>query len=206
MKKRLYRNFVNLTYTEGSMSKNHLKCALIGGLIVFIWGLFSWMVFPWHQTCLKKFTNESDVADTIRDNAPEAGMYVLPNTFAYHDGNTSQRDMARGMEMLEKGPFMFASVRPNGIGKMSMGPFIISLIIQIIGAFIVTWLLMQTKNLPFKKQVGFVTVFGLGVGILGQFPDWNWWGFSYGYILSNIVDLIIGWFLAGFGIAKVLKK
>jgi hypothetical protein len=187
------------------MSKNHLKCALIGGLIVFIWGLFSWMVFPWHQTCLKRFANESDVASVIRDNALEAGMYVLPNTFVY-DGNASQKEMAKGMEIMEKGPFMFASVRPGGIGKMTMGPFIISLIIQIIGAFIVTWLLMQTKNLPFKKQVAFVTAFGLGVGILGQLPSWNWWGFSGAYIFSNIVDLVIGWFLAGFGIAKVLKK
>ena len=188
------------------MSKNHLKCALIGGLIVFIWGLFSWMVFPWHQTCLKKFANESDVANVIMDNAPDAGMYVLPNTFAYHEGDMSQKEMTRGMEMMERGPFMFASVRPAGMGKMSMGPFVVSLIIQIIGAFIVTWMLMQTKNLPFKKQVGFVTVFGLGVGILGQLPDWNWWGFSYAYILTNIIDLVIGWFLAGFGIAKVLKK
>ena len=187
------------------MSKNHLKCALIGGLIVFIWGLFSWMVFPWHQICLNRFANESDVANVIRDNASEAGMYVLPNTFVY-DGSTSQKDMEKTMEIMEKGPFMFASVKPNGIGKMTMGPFIVSLIIQIIGAFIVTWLLMQTKNLPFKKQVGFATAFGLGVGILGQLPYWNWWGFSGAYIFSNIVDLVVGWFLAGFGIAKVLKK
>jgi len=188
------------------MSKNHLKCALIGGLIVFIWCLFSWMVFPWHQTCLNKFINESEVAGVIRDNAPVAGMYILPNTFAYKDGNSSQNEMAAGMKMMEKGPFMFASVRPSGIGKMSMGPFIISLIIQIIGAFIVTWLLMQTKNLSFKKQVGFVTVFGLGIGILGHLPEWNWWGFSYGYVLTHIIDLVIGWFLAGFGIAKVYKN
>ncbi len=188
------------------MSKNQLKCALIGGLIVFIWGLFSWMVFPWHQKCLKKFTNESDVADVIRDNAPVEGVYVLPNTFAYRDGNTSQGEISRGMEMLEKGPFMFASIKPNGIGKMTMGPFIISLIIQIIGAFIATWLLMQTKNLSFRNRVGFVTLFGLGVAILGRLPDWNWWGFSFGYVLINIVDLVIGWFLAGLGIAKVLKK
>jgi hypothetical protein len=187
------------------MSKNHLKCALIGGLIVFIWGLFSWMVFPWHQTCLKHFNNESDVADVIRDNAPASGVYVLPNTFSYHDGS-SHKEMSHGMELMERGPFMFASIRTNGMGKMSMGPFIISLIIQIIGAFIVTWMLMQTKGLPFKKQVGFVTVFGLGVGVLGQLPDLNWWGFSYGYVLTNIIDLVVGWFLAGFGIAKVLKK
>src|SRR5580700_10269798 len=187
MKKGLYQNFVNLNLTEGPMSKNHLKCALIGGLIVFIWGLFSWMVFPWHQTCLKRFTNESDVASAIKDNAPEAGMYVLPNTLAYHDETASHKEMTRGMEMMENGPFMFASVKPYGIGRMTVRPFIVSFIIQVIGAFIVTWMLMQTKNLSFKNQVAFVTVFGLSIGILGRLPDWNWWGFSCGYVLSNII-------------------
>jgi hypothetical protein len=187
------------------MSKTHLKCAFIGGLIVFIWGLFSWMVFPWHQTCLNKFSNESEVANAISNNAPVSGVYVLPNTFSYHEG-TSQSEMENGMKMMEKGPFMFASVSKGGIGKMTLAPFLISLIIQIIGAFIVTWMLMQTKTLPFKRQVGFVTVFGLGVAILAQLPDWNWWGFSACYALVNIVDLVVGWFLAGFGIAKVLKK
>ncbi len=187
------------------MSKTHLKCALIGGLIVFIWGLFSWMVFPWHQTCMNKFTNESAVADAIRNNAPVDGVYILPNTFAYNAG-TSESEMNRGMKMMENGPFMFASVRTTGMGKMSMAPFIISLIIQIIGAFIVTWMLMQTKGLSVKKQVGFVALFGLGIGILGNLPNWNWWGFSCCYVLTNIVDVVIGWALAGVGITKVLKK
>jgi predicted small secreted protein len=187
------------------MSRTHLKAAIIGGLIVFIWGMFSWMVFPWHQSCLKKFTNESDVADAIKDNAPVAGVYVLPNTFAYKEG-TSEHEMSKGIKMMENGPFMFATVRPHGVGAMSLKPFILSLIIQIIGAFIVTWMVMQTKGLSYKKQVGFITLFGLGVGVLSQLPDWNWWGFSGAYVLTYMADLIISWFLAGLGIAKVLKK
>ncbi len=187
------------------MQKTLLKSALIGGLIAFIWGVFSWMVFPWHQSCLNKFSDESDVASVIRDNAPVSGMYVLPNTFAYNSG-TSHHEMKKGMEMMEHGPFMFASVRPNGIGKMTVGPFILSLIIQIIGAFIVSWMLLQTKGLHTKQQIGFVTLFGLSIGVLGQLPDWNWWGFSGCYIITNMIDLVIAWFLAGLGIVKVLKK
>jgi len=187
------------------MSKTHLKAAIIGGLIVFIWGMFSWMVFPWHQSALHKFTNESDVADVIKDNAPVAGVYVLPNTFSYNEG-TSQEEMAKGMQRMEKGPFMFATVRPSGMGKMTMAPFVLGLILQIFGAFIATWMLMQTKGLSFKRRVGFVTLFGVGVAVLGQLPDWNWWGLSGAYVATNMADLIIGWFLAGLGIAKILKK
>ena len=187
------------------MLKKHLKCALIGGFIIFVWGLFSWMVFPWHQRCLKKFTNETEVAKVITNNAPKSGVYILPNTFSYDEG-TSHQEMATGVEMIERGPFVFASIQTHGIGKASLKPFIIALIIQIMGAFFVTWMLLKAKNLAFKKQVGFVTGFGLSVGVLGQFPEWNWWGFPYEYVLINVLDLTIGWFLAGLAIAKILKK
>lgn len=187
------------------MQKTLFKSALIGGLIVFIWGLFSWMVFPWHQKCLKKFSSESDVAYVIKDNALTPGMYVLPNTFCYGPA-TSSSEMEKGMNMMQKGPFMFAAVRPEGIGAMSITPFIFALIIQIIGAFIVSWMLLQTKGLDIKQQVGFVTLFGLSVGILGQLPDWNWWGFSGCYVLTNIVDLVVGWFLASLGIVRIVKR
>ena len=186
------------------MSNTRLKCALMGGLIVFIWGLFSWMVFPWHQTCMKRFVCEQGVADMIRENAPESGMYILPNTF--YSGDVCPVDMKKSVKMMENGPFMFASIKQEGMGKMTLGSFVLSLILQVIGAFIVTWMLMQTKGLSFYQQIGFFTLFGLSIGLLGSLPDWNWWGFSFCYVAVNVIDLVIGWTLAGFAVAKVLKK
>ncbi len=187
------------------MSKNHLKAAILAGLIVFVWSFVSWMVLPWHKQCLHKFTNQSEVARVIQQNAPVAGVYVLPNTMSYHE-RTSHEEMHRAEMMMEYGPFMFATVLPNGTGKMSIRPFVFSLIIDIIGTFIVIWMLMQTKSIHFWKRVSFVTLFGLGVAVLGQLPEWNWWGFSGGFVLVNMADFVIGWFLAGLAIAKLLRK
>lgn len=187
------------------MNRNHIKAAVLGGLIVFIWGILSWMVFPWHQHCFKKFSNESRVARAISDNTCEKGVYVLPNTFGYND-STSQKEMARGEEMMEKGPYMMAVVHPNGMGKMTLAPFALSLVCQIIGALIVTWMLLCGKVMSFRRKVAFVTLFGLAVGILGELPYWIWWGFPLSFAIVGIIDLIIGWFLAGLCIAKVLKK
>jgi hypothetical protein len=187
------------------MPKTHVKAAIVGALIAFIWSMFSWMALPWHQKCINQFTFEDDVASVISDNAPVAGIYVLPNTFGYGSESDS-KEMQRAMNRMENGPFMFASIQPNGVGKMTMKPYVIYLILQFIAAYIVTWMLLQTKGLAFKMKVAFVTLFGLSAGILAELPDWNWWGFSFGYIMTNVVDLAIAWFLAGLGIAKVLKK
>lgn len=186
------------------MSKTLVRGAVIGGLVVFIWGIISWMVLPIHKHCFKKFSDESWVAEVISKNAPEDGIYVLPNTFSYTD-QTSRKEIDRGIRMLEEGPFMFASVRSGGIEKMGMVPLLVALITQMIGAWIVTWMLMQTKGLKFKKQVAFITLFGIGVGVLSQLPNWNWWKFSGSYTFAIFLDLAIGWFLAGLAIAKINK-
>ena len=205
-KKRLYGYFKYQLSNRGGvvMTNTQLKCALMGGLIVFIWGLFSWMIFPWHQTCMKKFSCERGVADAIREYAPESGVYILPNTF--HKENGCPTEMKKSMQMMENGPFVFAAVKLEGMGKMTMGSFVLSLILQVIGAFIATWMLMQTKGLSFFKQIGFFTLFGLSIGVLGLLPEWNWWGFSFCYVLVNMIDLVVGWTLAGFAVAKVLKR
>ncbi len=186
------------------MTNNQVRAAIVGGIIVFVWSLFSWMVLPWHQNCFKKFQDESAVGHAIKNNAQGDGVYVLPNTFAYTD-STSQKTINKGMEMMENGPVMFGVVHPNGLGKMTLTPFVISLIIQVIGAFIITWMLLQTKGLAFKKKVEFVTLFGVAVAVLCELPAWNWWGFPAGIVIVNMLDFVIGWFLGGLGIAKMLE-
>ncbi len=191
------------------MDNRILKCGLVGGLIVFVWCIVSWMFLPWHHRSLNKFKDESKVYQAIKDNAPVSGIYVLPNMYIYRDG-ASQSDLNREVssqtQMMQKGPVMFASVCVEGItGSMYM-PFIISLIIEVVGAGIITWMLFQTRLTAVEHKIAFVTLAGLLVGVLGLLPSWNWWGFSLSYTLGGMADLVIGWFLAGIAIVKVAKK
>ncbi|MBS0619930.1 MAG: hypothetical protein JSS61_00520 [Verrucomicrobia bacterium] len=182
-----------------------IKAALLGGVVVFIWSVISWVALPLHRVTVKKFTNEDQVAEAIRNNTPESGIYVLPNTWAYN-ASTSKKEMESGRRMLEKGPVMFASISNEGMGKITPAPFIISLITQIIGAAIISWILLHCKPMTYMKQVAFVTLFGLGVALLGHLPNWNWWGFSFAFVFSFFIELVIGWFLAGLAIAQMLRR
>ena len=110
------------------------------------------------------------------------------------------------MEMMDQGPFMFASVEPSGMGRAMGASLVFSYVIQVIGAFIVAWMLSCTKGLTFWYKVRFVTIFGLGVGVLGFLPSWNWLGFPGVYVFMNMVDLVIGWFLAGMVMAQLNKS
>jgi hypothetical protein len=186
------------------MSKSLLKSGLIGGLVVFIWGLISWMILPWHQQCFHSFKHEERVASAIKDNAPMKGIYIIPYTFS-HDENSSSKEMDRSMEKMEKGPFVFAAVVPEGLGLQGVKPLIFSFFFQVIGALILSWMFLQAKGLTLKKKVWMGCLFGIGVGVLGVFPAWNWVGFSLGYVMMHMVDLVIGWSLAGYVLARVSK-
>jgi len=61
------------------MVKKLLLGTVLGGLIVFAWGAISWMVLPWHAATLQAFTNEAAVSKVIQANAPQPGVYFLPN-------------------------------------------------------------------------------------------------------------------------------
>src|SRR5690348_16764595 len=184
--------------------KKLIRGAVIGGAIVFLWCLVSWMVLPWHSAVFKTFIDEQSVADVISSNAPVSGVYILPNTFKYDD-STSASEMEKGMHYMKNGPTLSASVQIHGMGQKTVRPFIVSLIIQILGAGIVTWMVLQTKGLQYNKRVLFVTLYGIAIGLLGIFPAWNWWGMSFAYIFSIFFDLVISWFLAGLAIAKICK-
>lgn len=186
-----------------NMGKKFIRGAVIGGVIVFLWCLLSWMLFPWHTQMFKQFADEESVAEVIRNNTSDSGIYLLPNTFAYHAG-TSDDTVQAGLMMRHSGPTMFASIQVNGMSHLSVRPFVIALLLQVVGAAIVTWMVLQTK-LRFKEKVVFVTLYGVAVGLLGILPAWNWWAFSPAYTLYLFTNLVVGWFLAGLAIAKICK-
>lgn len=190
------------------MSKTYWKCAILGGIIVFVWGIISWMLLPWHMMTTHKFANEEQVAEVIKKNALQDGIYFLPSCHLEMDGNkeTKQHEMMVAKDKMRKGPIVFASVHLGGMDPSSVRPFIGSLIIEIIAAFFATWLFLQTKAMPYARQVGWFAMLGLFAGIVCALPAWNWMCFSAGWTIVALLDLFIGWILAGLAIAKLARK
>jgi hypothetical protein len=99
---------------------------------------------------------------------------------------------------------MFAAVRRDGFGS-----FVRSLVIQALilmaSALLLTWLLLQTSGLSYLSRVIFLGGAELAAGVMVDLPNWNWWGFSTGYTVVNLIDGAITWLLAGLVIAEVAR-
>lgn len=168
------------------MNKN-LLLSVAAGTVLFVWGFISWAVLPWHNMVANKFTNETSVAQALKENAPQQGVYYLPFSEKDHGPNRVGA---------------FVNVLPQGT-EMNMGKqMATALITQIIGAFLVLMLLSQASGLTYWGKVGFVALVGLVIGFVSHAPYWNWFGFPAPYILVTILDTAIGWTLAGLAVAR----
>lgn len=167
--------------------KRNLLLSVVAGVVLFVWGFISWAVLPWHNMVANKFTNEASVAQALKENAPQQGVYILP--FSEKDHGPNQVGA-------------FANVLPQGT-DMNMGKQMAAgIITQIIGAFLVLMLLGQARGLTYWGKVGFVALVGLIIGFVSHAPYWNWFGFPAPYVLVTILDTAIGWTLAGLAVAR----
>lgn len=169
-----------------------LKGALAGGLVLFAWSAIAWMVLPWHEATLKPFPNEPALRQAL-STVTERAIYLLPDPKSADAGKGSPA-----------GPMVIAAISPGPIP--SMGPqLIVQFGIQVLAALLATWLFLQTRIASFGGKILFFAVLGLIIGAAGHLPHWNWFGFSSLYTLSEMIDLVIGYSLAGAAISKLAK-
>lgn len=180
------------------MGKALITGTILGAIIVYVWMMISWLVLPWHCTVLNSFTDPEAVGTVIVENTAGDGIYLLPNL-------CDAENMSEHKVNMRKGPVVFAAVQKYGADLDSVIPYIVSFIIQLIGAFLVTYLVLLAKGIGYWKGIWFITILGFTIGILGYMPSWNWWGFSFSYAAIQTIDLVVAWFLASFVISAVAK-
>ncbi|HXE74391.1 MAG TPA: hypothetical protein VNN18_01980 [Candidatus Xenobia bacterium] len=183
------------------MAKKLILGAVLGGLILFVWGAISHMLLPVSNYVLFPFTNEEAVKQAVLANVPRSGVYFLP--YVEGEGMTEAEQEA-AMEKAMQGPVVFASIR---VGRaQSFGVLLVNqLLIEMLGALIATALLLNARPMSYGRRVLFVVGIALAVGVAGSLPEWNWYSFSTGYTLAEFFDLIVGWALAGLALAHLAR-
>ena len=134
--------------------KNTLVTIILCGIVLFFWGFLSWAVIPWHSSSANKLTDESEVAQVLKQNAPASGIYFLP--FA-------EEDVRKGETIA------FLNIIPNGYHG-SMGSMMTTgMVGQMLSAFLVLTLLQKTSLTGYWEKVRFVSWVGFIIGFVGHF-------------------------------------
>lgn len=181
--------------------KNLLFSSLVGGLVLYIWSFVSWMAIPWHD--IRELPNGEEVAAVLKNENMEKAVYTFPYTM----GN-DQAKMDKAMQQYQSGPRIHMMVYdPSGGDPFSVKMFIGGLIIDFLLAFIACYLLMISfdKFPTLSSKLKYFLMFGAFTALSAPLMEWNWWEFPTAYSITNSLDLIIAWLLAGFAMSKMLK-
>jgi len=149
---------------------------------------------PAHAQKPYKFAEPDAVMSTVMQYAPHDGIYVIPSC-----------DSAQKGDKMRPEPFLFVNLRRDVVMGSMVEPIIMSIITQMVGAFLITYLLLQAKAMKYWNRVWFVTVAGIAVAVIGLTPAGNWWHFPLPWVILEMFDMAVAWFLGGLVISKLVK-
>ncbi len=80
-------------------------------------------------------------------------------------------------------------------------------VIDLLAAMLAACLLSSAvgTNMSYARRVGFILGLGLFVALIGHASYWNWMHFPLDYTLAFVVDVVVGWTLAGLAIGAVVR-
>ena len=182
-----------------------LIAALAGGAAAFVWGAISWMALPWHHATYAPFTDEAAVARVLEAHAPVTGVYGMPAGGDCRGLSPEQKAAKRAamMERMKTGPLVLAVVVRRGM--TGMGAYLArGFVINVLVSGVLAWVLARALVFGLVERALFVSIAAFAGTAAVRLNEWNWHGFTTRYTVVNVLDSLIGWFLAGLAIAAVL--
>lgn len=173
---------------------------LLGGFLVFAWGSVSWLALPFHEESLHKFSNEEALSAAMVEGAKDGdGIYLIP-----HMEGASEEVKE---EAHRKGPMIFSSVRTGADEDYAMNRQLLrGFLATLVSALIIGLMLAAAApRLNYIGRVMFVTLGGAFAAIAATYPNQIWWEFSVGFVGLAMIDLVVGWFLAGLVMAGLIN-
>ena len=184
--------------------KKILLAAILGAVIIFLWGFLSWTVIHFHDASYLSLSSGDEVADILKEKINENGVY-------YYPGDMGDAESGAELEVLEekhkKGPLFTIIYIKKGQELMNPMIFIKGFVVFFIAALIITFILNMVKDsLPtFIRRFSFLLSFALFAGFATYINNYVWLHYPLEYSLVMALDVLIGWALAGILIAAIIK-
>ena len=176
--------------------------AILGGVLMFVWGAVSHMLLPFERNALKPLPNEAQVLSTLSANIDQPGMYYFPWIDMY--GKAPPQQQAEWELKLASGPSGLLVYKPNGGEAMSPRQLVTEFVSNLLAAFLGALLLVQLPGGPGRRVLSLALV-GVAAWLSISVSQWNWYGFATPFLLGDLADQFGGWLLAGIGMATLIR-
>jgi hypothetical protein len=189
------------------MVKRVLLAGILGGIAMFFWSAIAHDVLPLGRAGITEIPNEPAVLSAMGSSITTSGLYFFPG-FGLGNNATPQQKTAAMQEYEKKlavSPSGILVYHPAGAKGMTAQRLVTEFLTELVEAFILVFLLAQTRLVSFAARLGFVALVGLFGAMATNVPYWNWYGFPVTYTASYMTIELVGFLIAGMIAAKLLK-
>lgn len=181
-----------------------LLAGLLGGIVFFLWGFVAHMVLPIGEMGMRQATNEDIVLAALPASLPGEGVYMLPG-LAPEKTNDAAAVKAYS-EKARAQPNAFIVYQPVGRDGMDMGSNLVKQFAFDGASALIIAFVLAMAPLAFGQRVLASTALGLFSWLTISVPYWNWYRFPLDFTIGNLLEQVVGWFLAGLAIAWRLGR
>jgi hypothetical protein len=178
--------------------KRTLFAALLGGVALFVWGGISHSVLL-IGTGFTPLPEEDKIVSTLISSIKEKGLYFFPSKDFRH--STPEQE-ATWLEKFRTGPAGMIIYRPVGGEPFSASKLLIQLLASLVTTSIISFV-VSLMAASYWERVAAITLLGLLACSAVSIIYWNWYEYPTSFFVAQIVDQVVGFFLAGLLIAKV---
>ena len=182
-----------------------LVAGLIGGIVMFVWGVAAHMALGLGETGIHLPANENAVLSSLHEGlGNQPGIYILPSLDTKKMGDEAV--LKAYSEKAATSPYAFVVYLPQGEDMMQMGPQIGRQWASDTLAALALAFMLGLAGLGFRRRVALAAAAAVFTWLCTMVPYWNWYRFPLDFTLAALVEQLVGWLLAGAAMAWWLGR
>ncbi|HWW17745.1 MAG TPA: hypothetical protein VNY81_03900 [Candidatus Saccharimonadales bacterium] len=189
--------------------KRILLAAILGGLTLFVWMYVAHDLLGLGEMGVGEIPNEAVVLNAMRGAITEPGFYIFPGVGLGPKATVAERKaaMPEYMKKYEQSPHGILVYHPAS-GPFQFGTALgREFALNVLQALLAAWLVAGVASgRGYSARVGVVVVAGVLAALSTNVEYWNWYGFPGNYITGYMTTQIVGFVLAGFVIAALVRN
>lgn len=177
-----------------------LIAALIGGIVMFIWGAVAHMALGLGNPGIHPPIHEDVVLSSLHEGlGNEPGVYILP--WLGPDAMGDEAAVKAYAAKASTTPYAWVVYLPQGGDMTQMGrPLVMQWVSDTLAALVLA-ALMSLPGLGLGRRLGLALAAAVFAWFSTMVPYWNWYRFPASFTVAALVEQVIGWLLAGAAMA-----
>lgn len=182
-----------------------LVAGLIGGILMFVWGVAAHMALGLGEVGIKLPTNENIALSGLQQGLGEqAGVYMLPSLDPKKMGDVAE--VRTYSIKAVRSPYAFVVYQPQGTDMMRMGPQIGRQWASDTLSALALAFVMGLAVVGFRRRLAIAAAAAIFAWLSTLLPYWNWYRFPLDFTLAALVEQLVGWLIAGAAMAWWLGR